>query len=451
MTFTTGEKLLVLLVFCICLCGAAVLPVELCPDEGGRRLVSDYIFETGILPTGDEIETTLLNSDGSPCYAFSYALRPYLSGLIATLFMRITALFTTSAAALLVASRMVSVLSITAVCFFCLKLGHHLFSRRSSAILLAAFVCFVPQVAFLGMYQNNDALSLAAVTAMLYYLVRGYDDLWPARSCIGLGVSMSIALLSYYSVYGWILMGILFCLVAIAFDARIPDKRNLLLKRAALVLGICLVLAAWFFIRNALLHDGDFFGLATEEASRERWGAMGYTIHDWDRRCDVPGYTPLLFFLEGNCYWLDLTLKSMVGVFGSMNILMPLERYTLYYAVFLLGALLYLVAIIRRRPCRRDALLVLLMLIATGITFALSFWASYTRDYQPQGRYVITALLFIGYLLAYGMDNMRLGFPAEGNPRNKILAILNPATAIMAFWVVLFVLTSLDTVSKMLA
>ena len=446
---TKAEMALVLLVFCICFGYAMVLPVEFCPDESKRQLISNWIFETSSLPTGNELETIGVSTEGLT-WGFSYALRPYLSAIIGAFFMKLTSLFTASPWALTVASRMVSVLSITATCAFCLQLGHQLFRRRISAVVLAVFVCFTPQVVFLGAYQNNDTLSLAAVSAILCCLVRGYDDHWSVKTCLYFGLAISVALLSYYSVYGWILMAALFCIVAIMLDRNTPDRRGLLLKRAALVIGICLILAGWFFVRNALLHDGDIFGTAAEEASRERLRAMGFDLFEWNRPCDIPGNTPLDFFLDNNCHWIKLTMGSMVGVFGYMNIFMPTNRYLIYFAVFALAALLYLIAVIRNHPSKRDLMIVLVMFIATGITFALSFWASYTRDYQPQGRYVITTLIFIGYLLAYGLDSMKSGFPKYEGGLTRATAILNPATLFIALWVGLFICTCIDTMSKMI-
>ena len=50
---------------------------------------------------------------------------------------------------------------------------------------------------------------------MLYYLACGYDDHFSLKTCVKLGTAFSIGLLSYYSVYGWILMGSIFCVFAV--------------------------------------------------------------------------------------------------------------------------------------------------------------------------------------------------------------------------------------------
>lgn len=290
------ESLLVLLVFFICLAGALLLPMDQCPDEEGRKYLSDWMVRTGTLPTGNEMETMLMSWEDTSApvlsikpdsdfdgWGFSYALRPYLSAIVGAAFGRITACFTDSPRILLAASRMCSVLSVTLCCAFCLKLGQRLFARRNSAVLFAAIVCFLPQVLFLGMYQNNDSLSLCAVSMMLYFFVEGYDRKWPVKSCAGLAIGFSLGLLSYYSVYGWLLMGAVFCIFAVLTDPDIPDRGGLILKRAALVAVLCFLLAGWFFIRNALLHDGDFFGIAAEEVSRTKMRGLGYKLHEYVR------------------------------------------------------------------------------------------------------------------------------------------------------------------------
>ena len=281
--FITPENALIAAVFCICLAGAFVLPVEQCPDEYGRQLLSRFIFLRGKLPTGNELETMIMNwkqplfsqelilmprIGGYDGWGFSYALRPYLSSMIAALFMKLFSLFTESHRILLAASRMCSVLSITGCCWFCLHLGHHLFEKRSSAVLFSAIVCFLPQVQFLGMYQNNDSLALFSASMLLYYLAEGFDRSWPVKSCIGLAIAFSIGLLSYYSIYGWLLMGGVFFVVSILTNSNISDKGRFLFRRVLLILMLCLILAGWFFIRNAMYHNGDFLGLASEQISR---------------------------------------------------------------------------------------------------------------------------------------------------------------------------------------
>lgn len=409
-------------------------------------------------------------------YGFSYALRPYLSSMLAALFMKIAAVFTQSSSVLLVASRLPSVLSITLCSAFCVMLGRRLFDKRSSSILFAVVVCFTPQVLFLGMYQNNDSLSLAAISAVVFLSVKSYDEHWSISSCALFAVAISVALLSYYTVYGWILCFFLYYIVGILADRGIPQKKAFLLKRVAIIAGICLLLAAWFFVRNALIHNGDFFGLASEEAMRSYLAEQGYDICSFDRRSDLPGYSIPYSFMEANCYWLDLTLKSMVAVFGNMDILAPPERYKIYLCLVLAATVLFAITTIRAKPTRRDALLLFFMVASTAITFALSFFASYYRDYQPQGRYVITTWLLIGYIIARAIDNLKIprvsssahsardkqvaqacvsnasndaGESVRDEPSNGFRSF-GPALVFGSIWVLLLVVTVYDTMSRML-
>ena len=447
-----NEYFLILLIFCICLTGALLLPEDQCPDETGRRFLSNWIVVHRELPTGDELGTMLMSWVDASAevpqivpdaeyqgWGFSYALRPYLSSMIGAGFQILAASFTNSPRILLAASRMCSVLSITACCIFSLRMGHRIFASRSSPVLFAVLVCFLPQVMFLGMYQNNDSLSLCAVSMMLYYWVESYDRKWPVRSCVGLAVALSLGLLSYYSAYGWLLMVAVFCVFSVLSDHSIPDRGQLILKRTVLITAVCLILAGWFFIRNAYLHNGDFLGIASEAASRSRMEALGYRLTNYVRYREKGVSIPAFLYMD-RFWWLLMTLMSFIGVFGYMNILLPPVLYILYALVITCGLVLFVVSLARQKPNRRDSLLMIMMLLASVITFLLHFWQCYARDFQPQGRYIITIALPLGFVLAYGLDKL----PNRVNDR------LHPATVLTLGWLALSVWATLGTMAKML-
>lgn len=435
--FSRAEGLLLLLVFAFYTVCASLLPTEHCPDEAARMRVVQWICDTHTLPTGDEPETLI------PQWGFSYALRPYLASILSAAGMTAASVISRAAWFLRLGARMVSVLSAVACCFYCLRLGHRLFRRRSAAVLLAVFVCFLPQVCFLGSYLNNDILALAAVCMMLYYMAEGCDTAFSWRSCAGLGVSLSIALLSYYSVYGWILFCAVFCVAAALRDRRIAPKARFILGRGAAILGICLALAGWFFIRNAVLHEGDFLGLASETRSRERLAAQGMALHPYNSFAET-GYSLAGFIGYRENEWLRMTCQSFVGVFSTMTLYLPRWRYGLYYAVLWLGILMYMAALRRGRLEWRDRLLMRCALAAGAVTLGLSLAASYLRDYEPQGRYVITLALLFGLLLAYGADRLELRAAGEERP-------LPAASALILLWAVMFAHSFLLTMTQMFA
>ena len=430
------EAVLVLLVFCICLTGAFVLPVDECPDESGRLILADWLAGKGTLPVGNESELIIRG------WGFSYALRPYLSTMIGALFMRTASLLNGSPRIMLTASRMCSVLSVTASCFFCLRIGHRIFEHQSAVVLLAAIVCFLPQVIFLGMYQNNDALSLCAASMILYSFVNGYDCKWSAKSCLLIAVSFSIAMLSYYSVYGWILACAISCVIAVLTDPEIPDKGRLIYSRMLLILGICLLLVGWFFVRNAFLHNGDFLGIVSEKTSRALLREQGYKLYPYTCFREE-GKSVIEFLRFHNHEWLRWTAESFVGRFGNMIYYLPHIQYSVYYMVFVTGVLQCFFVLMRSKPSFRNALLMLMILVSSGITLLLHFWQSYTRDYQPQGRYIITVVLLISFATAYGFDQMVV-FRAPGEDRMQ----LDPATVLTLVWLLLFVWAWFGTMIK---
>ncbi len=445
-----SECLLVLLVFIICLTGACLLPMDQCPDELGRQLLSNWMHRTGKLPTGDEAETLLMPSSAeyaiSPlthppvrsigAWGFSYALRPYLSSMAGACFMKVVSFLTASGDALLTASRMGSVLAVSLTCFFCLRLGHLLFRKRISAILMAVIVCFLPQVLFLGMYQNNDALTLCAVSMLLYFFIRGNRDRWSVRSCAGMGGGFSLGLLSYYSVYGWLLIFGFLCVLSVLLNREDPRRMRTFLRMTVWIAGICLLLAGWFFIRNAVLHGGDFLGIASEAASRARLTEQGVQVGPYNCPREQ-GISLTEFFTRRDREFTRMTFRSFICVFGYMDIYLPDVRYGIYYAFFLLAIVLYAAVFVRKKKSREDWMLCLLMAASGVITLFLTCWGSYMRDYQPQGRYIITLIIPIAFMLAWGLDPISPELDPPAKEKCRTLhpgIILTIAYLLMSLW-----------------
>lgn len=368
--------------------------IDLCPDEAGRRLLSGYIYTTGRFPVGDEPETIMAG------WGFSYALRPYLSSVIGAYCMRFAAVFTQSERILLAMSRMCSVLSITGCVYFLIKTGNMLFKDRLSSLLLAVSICLLPQVVFIGMYQNNDALSLMAVSMEIYYLVRGSRDEWSIRTCTGLAISMAIGMLSYYSIYPWILLGGVFCIISCVRNKDIDNKASFIATRTFLVLAIIFVLSGAFFIRNAMVHNGDFLGIAYEKISREALRAKGAQLYDYS-----PGSARFDNFADFIRDWIRFSVESIIGMFGYMDMPLSKLQYDIYIVpVIVLEFWVMIKARFDKDKSIHEKRLQRLLLIGGAAVILLSIYASWYRDYQPQGRYIITAALPFSFAIAYGMD-----------------------------------------------
>lgn len=158
------------------------------------------------------------------------------------------------------------------------------------------------------------------------------------------------------------------------------------------------------------------------------------------------GLTVIQFLRLHNYEWLRWSAESLVGVFGYMIYHLPHKQYSLYYTLFVSGILLGLFMRMRNRPSHRNRLSTFLMLVSSGITVLLHFWQSYARDYQPQGRYIITVVLLISFITAYGLDQMNVLFRAPGEG----CIGLSPATVLTLVWLLQLVWAWFGTMIKML-
>ena len=139
-----------------------------------------------------------------------------------------------------------------------------------------------------------------------------------------------------------------FCIVSVVTDRTIADKGSLILKRAGLIAGICLLLAGWFFIRSAILHDGNFLGGAYEEVSRSRVEKMGYILFPF-RDFRAEGLSVTGFLRSNRFHWPLVTAESFVGVFGYMTLFLPMFLYGVYFTIFAFCFLCFLAVLLHRR------------------------------------------------------------------------------------------------------
>lgn len=377
------------------------VPVELCPDEyggdgTGRFALPLWILKNNKLPMGDEPELI------SPVWGFSYAFNPYLPSLIAVLFMKFIGIFTTDLQVLLHAARLVSVLSGSGTVLICLLIGRELF-KRGTIIFFAILVGFLPQFAFLSSYLNNDCFSVFCSALILLAWVKGLKTHWNIKSCVLLGVGISLESLAYYFAYGWILCSIILAFVSVFFDATIDKKLKFFLKRLALVFGIFAVLAGWYFIRNAIIYDGDFFGRRALTTCAELHAADAYkpSLHH-------------TYKLEGNSFisilsdfcWHRLTLKSFICGLGYMNIFAKKYIYVIYVMFIILGIFLLVckVPLVKTKKSVFPMPFYTSLIFCIIIPYFISMYYSWATDYQPQGRYVISSLIPIMLFVAFGYD-----------------------------------------------
>lgn len=390
-----AQSLFVFVLFAMYLHLAVVLPMDQAPDEAMRYDLAKWIYTHMALPVGNEEEIV------SPVWGFSYAYNPYLPSMLAALLMRVASLFDTSELTLLVAARMVSVLASCGSVCLCFRIGPYLFQRRGSTYLLAMLVGLWPQVVFLSAYHNNDAFSLFSCFLILYFLLAGRREHWPTHRCIGLGVAISLCLLTYYYAYGWVLISVMFCIVSCVYDSEVTDKTKFIVQKSLLVAGVIFLCAGWYFIRNAVIYHGDILGMAASREFKAEY-ALTHEVH-WPNppRKQGAGIMTMLF----GSGWILTTLKSYIGKFGYMTTELPKVIYMAYGILVLCGLLLAVYRVVTRRK-KVDWLLSAALLAAMVLPVLISIYGSYTIDYQPQGRYIISSLPALACTVVFGYEQL---------------------------------------------
>lgn len=407
--------LFLLLCFFTYLLWVFILPYNSAPDEYMRIDLVTFMVNNNALPTGGD------ESIRNPIWGFSYAYLPFLSQMVSALFCKIHLLLGFNPAQLYLAARLPGVLFSTASAWFLLQIGNRLF-KTGFKWLFAAGVAFLPQYIFLSAYTNNETLAFLAVTIIAYCWLFGAEKGWPLKYCVGLGAGISLCALSYYNAYGFILFSIPYFFITLLLYHRRQgtDKKTVAqetLRKAGIIVVIFLVLAGWWFVRSYLLY-GDVTGLGAMTEASEQYAAPAQKpsnrIH--------PESLPFMLFDMG---WILTTLKSLIGLFGYMSIVMAGSLYRLYVIAAGIGIACnaFLLARLRRKrekpapdgteealSSSNRWLFVLALVLAAGTSVVLSIYNAYTSDYQAQGRYIIYVIIPVCFFVAKGFENAVLFF-----------------------------------------
>ncbi len=394
--------LLILILFFCYYAWSRLLPPYVAPDEGMRFQIPNFIYENGYLPHG--ADPAIRDS----MWGISYGFTPILPQIIGAGFMKIASLFTTDGFSLLMAARMVSILSATATSWFAIKISERLFQGMMRWVFVI-LVALLPQFMFLGAYINNDCFAIFSSSIIFYAWVIGLQENWPVKSCIMLGIGMGLCAMSYYNAYGWLLMSVVLFFVSAIMIDREKWSHRAFRKKVYLIAALFLAIAAWWFIRSYIIYDGDFLGLNISEHYKELYAIDDLKPSHYQTVADQ-GISLVSMLISMN--WLALTFCSAVGLFGSMDIFLPIWIYAAYAALFLagfIGMLIRFVGFIKNKKEKRSGkkwLLGICMLFTMIIPVILSMYYSYASDFQPQGRYVLSMLIPFMVFVVLGLETL---------------------------------------------
>ena len=403
--------------FCYYLIWTVSQPYNSCPDEKMKWDICKYIAEHNSIPDGRD------ESIRDSAWGISYAFQPILTYMICAVFVKIASIFTTQQFALVVAARLVSTISMTLTIYFVIKIANKLFKDKGIyKYLFIVFIAFQPITAFLASYINNDSTAILAISMIIYLWILGLESNWKTKHCILLGGAVGFCALTYYNAYGYILCSVLICLSSAVLNKM--DAKEIA-KKALIVASVAFAVAGWWFVRNAIIYDGDILGTKTQNEYGDKYALEKYKPSV--RKTPENSNESILHMLNEDA-WAKTTVKSFVGMFGYQSILMSNKIYYLYLSLWLIGGLGCLLKFkdlfIYKKEEKSKYILNYIFVIAIIIPILLSIIYSYTSDFQPQGRYIMGIIIPFVYFVVNGIQTMLEKFIKSEKIRNIIIIMI---------------------------
>ena len=294
--------------------------------------------------------------------------------------------------------------------------------REGLALAAAAITAFNPMFLFISGAVNNDNLAMLLCALGIWLLVRlvgrhSSGEGLPRRAwwvdVSVLGLVLGAAVLTKTSAMG------LLPLTALAVSYVAWKRRSwaLFVSGGTITAGLTALIAGWWFVRNALLYDGDWLGL-------QRFiEVLGYR---------VPPATLRQLWGERHSF-----LMAYWGLFGGVNVPLPGWVYALLNGALLLSGIGLIVGAVRavsrfrfqvggwRAALEASAALVasaalkasaaldvrpgtiqvgLLALWPTVVFVSWAGWA--TKTWSSQGRLVFSAITAWSAWMAWGLSRL---------------------------------------------
>jgi 4-amino-4-deoxy-L-arabinose transferase-like glycosyltransferase len=259
---------------------------------------------------------------------------------------------------------------------------------EEAALLAAALVAFNPQFTFMGGVVNNDnlvnCLVAMAVALTLYGLRHGFT--WRRALVLGLVCGLAaLAKLGGLAALAFAGMGLLVNVKLQIANCRlqIVDRRRhwaLVISHASLVIGVVLLVAGWWFVRNWVLHG--------EPTGATMMHAIYGERDDWPARLVLPEIRKTF-----RSYWsrFPCELSFPRPVHSALGLLV---------GVGVGGWVRGWRAISRRERRTGGLLLVWLGLVVLA-------WVRWNQiSHAPHGRLFFQANAAIGGLLGYGLARL---------------------------------------------
>lgn len=269
-------------------------------------------------------------------------------------------------------------------------------------------ILFTPQSWYVFSYVNSEALAIVVVTAFLYQLFHPESSLRrsisspaaPGRvaTTVLAGLSVGLVLLLKQSFY-FVLLYVLLTWVLLKVFA---GQQIIRLNSTASLLAICLIGALTYaLVELAHQWTNDF-----DRENRIRACAVELAKAPYNPATPLEKTRSSLYWkAKGHVFsevidagWLRSAFNSGFGYYGYLYTPGSRIHYRLVAATLgILLAYVFFTALLRGGPMQRSAGTAALLTFA-GL-LAATLWNSWTKDFQPQGRYFFCLLPVLGSLL----------------------------------------------------
>ena len=387
---------IIILAFIARLGWALVIPFNEGNDEYVHYQQVRFIYDALRLPVfGPEQDLFVCN------YGIHYAAFPGLNYILSALWMLIVP---AAPEHQYIVARLTSVFCGTITVAVGWLVAGKLFPGRPAVTLgVPVFLAFLPGFVFISVYVNSDAYTAFTASLVLYALLMGTERCWDGKSSLLLGLAVGLVALGKYNGYAVIPVAALFILWTMRQNIR--GILRIFFISAITAFAVC----GWWFVRSYYLY-GDVLGSGDTGQAGE---ILGWT----ERSLKAQGLDAWEAVVQTD--WLSWLFKSFWGVFGHMNVLLPVVFYWLaaIFTVFMFYVLArrFITQVLKGRqysatiPGKTLFVYVLFIFLLLGLVV----YACYNNDYQPQGRYLYPAIVPVSLFMVLGLDIFTRNWPQK--------------------------------------
>lgn len=389
-----------------------ILPFNGGPDEKMRYDIPMFIFKHGVLPVGDNPEIL------DPNWGISYAFTPITPYILSGYLMRLVFFVFKNQNMLLYIARFVTIIFSILTIIVNFLIAKNLFKNNIlSRWLFLFFTSLWPEFLYISTYVNVDSFAMFCSSFIIYGWVLCLQKNWSYKACTVLGFGIGLCSISYYNAYGYIVCSaILMMLSYFAYKKISNSNYKDFLKKAGFILLIVFLVSAWWFIRNAILYNGDIFGFSTSNLCAEQ-----NAIYDL-KPSIKEAYLKQMRNLYDIIFWFFVNSISFI----YKILIDKFSHYAFIYLFYTFILIITFVAFfsfiksyfpkIKNLQTKNKTFFNLTMLIAIFFPFVVDFYYSFFEDFQPQGRYSLPALVPIIYFALLGINTL-----VQRNIKNNII------------------------------